>query len=148
MDLDELVAHGTGGESASPLLSAIVASEPNADGMVDVVIPSFSRDLRHGPCPVMPHGGSRPRRGDACLVGLDDEGKPWVLAWHGPDALAPGGEFAVDTRGGMDVTFFFGVDADGVPYYDPDGVPLDEAARVQIETDTETGERSVVFVVE
>ncbi len=66
------------------LRDGYVATDPDADGHVEVVTPGFADDLRHGPCPVMPRGVGMPERGDRCLVAFGDDRRPWVVAWDGP----------------------------------------------------------------
>lgn len=61
---------------------AFIATDPDADGRVMVVVPGFDPDRRLGPCPVMPRGTAMPTRGCRALVQLSAEDSPWVLGWE------------------------------------------------------------------
>jgi hypothetical protein len=77
------------GSDTDALFEGVVASGPDVDGHVEVVIPAFDPDLRHGPCPVMPRGNGFPQRGDRCLVVFADRDRtPWVAAWDGPTTIS------------------------------------------------------------
>jgi hypothetical protein len=71
-----------GGPTAPSLVTATVHNSPAAAGDdLFVVIPSYSPDDVWGPCPWAAHGASLPSAGDDALVGIDEEGNPWVLMW-------------------------------------------------------------------
>ena len=61
-----------------------IASNPAAtDDLVWVIIPDLAGDdTRVGPCMWQARDPfSLPARDDACLVGFDNQGRPWVQAW-------------------------------------------------------------------
>lgn len=62
----------------------IIAGDPD-DGLVEVVLPAYSVNLKFGPCPYMakPADGPpvEPSRGDKALVVFDDKNDPWVAVW-------------------------------------------------------------------
>jgi hypothetical protein len=86
------------GDSAAKIVlydGVIASTAYSLDDEVEVTIPAFDRNLRHGPAPWMPRVdevGSelvavRPSRGDPCVVGFAETtapGRPklWVLAWR------------------------------------------------------------------
>lgn len=87
--LDELF-RGSDTEGDGALLEGAVASSPDADGRVYVIVPTLGDTRRHGPCPVMPKGGSMPPEGARCLVADDEHGGLWVVAWDGDFVLGGG----------------------------------------------------------
>lgn len=86
-DLDQVtaVAEPT---TAPLLLSGLVASAPDANKMITVKVPGFSRQQVFGP---MRHAGTRPPIvGDRALIMEDNEGEWWATAiW--PGSTLPGG---------------------------------------------------------
>lgn len=47
-----------------------------------ITIPDLDPSLRLGPCSWMPRDAvSLPSKGDDCLVILDNDREPWVVAW-------------------------------------------------------------------
>jgi hypothetical protein len=64
------------------LFRGIVASDPDEDELVDVVIPSFDAKQRFTDCVYMPRGEEAPSSGATCLVAFDDIGAAWVVAWQ------------------------------------------------------------------
>lgn len=84
MHLDEIVRPAAQGGGEPVLCDGVIASPPDADGLVEVTIPGFADDLRFGPCPYNPRGAGEPLRGDRCLVAFDDNGDPWVVSYEGP----------------------------------------------------------------
>ena len=62
------------------LVEGTIATVPNGDDEVMVVIGEFSVDQLIGPCPYMPRGASAPAVDDRCLVAFDPAGS-WVVAY-------------------------------------------------------------------
>lgn len=108
--IDALLPPTPGGSDDDALFEGIVATAPDADGHVEVVIPAFDPSLRHGPCPVMPRGGGLPERGDRCLVAFGEDRAPWVVAWDGPIGGVPG-EGGINLDGGSPASTYGGVSA-------------------------------------
>lgn len=83
MRLDEVVSASA--PDLTPLREpheGFIATDPDAQGRVGVVVPAFDPDRRLGPCPAMPRGALAPSRGDRCVVQLTAEGTLWVLGWE------------------------------------------------------------------
>lgn len=81
--LDALIGESyRDGDGDGALMEGVVATAPDADGRVMVVIPALHPSYRHGPCPAMPRGTLMPSRGARCLVAFSDEDRPWLVAWE------------------------------------------------------------------
>lgn len=67
------------------LVRAKIANTPaNANALLWVTIPTYTDpSQRWGPLTWSPHGNTMPQRGADCLVGFDDAGVPWLLAFSG-----------------------------------------------------------------
>lgn len=73
------------------LVPGVIAAAPDADDQVLVTLPAFAADQPIGPCVYMPRGASAPAAGDECLVGFDEHGNAWIVAYDGVTASIPGG---------------------------------------------------------
>lgn len=64
---------------------AVIAESASGYDPVQVVIPEFSGEHMHGPCPWVPvvraDGIYWPRQGDKCAVVVPGEGDPWIASW-------------------------------------------------------------------
>jgi hypothetical protein len=75
-----------------------IASAPDADDMVTVVIPAFDKHLALGPCRYDPHPTATPEVGDLAIVALatnegGDMAEPYVVSLL-PDVVGVGGSSA------------------------------------------------------
>jgi len=70
----------------------IAADAATTRDPVSVIIPSLDETLRWDNIKwVTRTDAPAPKRGDACLVILDDANQPWVVEWYPQVAYAPGG---------------------------------------------------------
>lgn len=72
----------TGAAPVATGYAGIILDNPeDVNNAVRVRIPSFSTLHAFGPCPWMPRDGEFPSKDDPCLVILDDQENPWIVAW-------------------------------------------------------------------
>jgi hypothetical protein len=88
--LDELAPTPTlpvPGESSRLWEGTILDDAAAPNDLVRVALPGADGE-RHaqGPCPFMPRGMALPQQGDRCLLALDDDGSPWIVAWENAQA--------------------------------------------------------------
>lgn len=67
------------------LAEGTIASAPDGDDRVMVLVAEFDDEQPIGPCPYMPRPSAPPAEGDPCLVALADTSTTalsWVLAYE------------------------------------------------------------------
>lgn len=109
MALDDLLPtldRPVSGESSQLWEGTILDDATSATDLVRVALPGADNEQHaQGPCPFTPHDGLLPRKGERCLVAIDDDGERWIVAFTPKAGRAPGRAVSVlDYYGSLPVT--------------------------------------------
>lgn len=60
----------------------VAAAAVDLSTLIPVIIPDFDENLQWGPCRWQARDAiSLPAKGDECLVAIDNQHNPWIIAW-------------------------------------------------------------------